>query len=234
MTGPLSSRNSNSGDHRRPPDCGCGPPTSILDCLVKMRYAADMARPKSFDEDAVLDQAVQLFLERGYDGTSLADLEAHLGLGRQSLYNTFGDKQALFLKALDRYRRDAVQAAVAMLNAPDAGLHAIRAFFQGSVESLTAPGPRCGCLVANTILERGSEDPDALLRCNHARDVLERSFRRALARAKSDGDLASDLDIDAAATMLVIQNYGLIVLAKTGATAGELHAAVEVLLKELK
>src|SRR2546430_2740480 len=48
-----------------------------------------MPRPKSFDEDAVLDQAVNLFWERGYEGTSLADLETHLGLGRQSLYNTF-------------------------------------------------------------------------------------------------------------------------------------------------
>ena len=64
-----------------------------------------MPRPKSFDEDAVLDQAVELFWDRGYEGTSLADLEAHLGLGRQSLYNAFGDKHTLFLKALDRYRR---------------------------------------------------------------------------------------------------------------------------------
>ena len=78
-----------------------------------------MARPKSFDEEAVLDQAVQLFWERGYEGTSLADLEAHLGLGRQSLYNSFGDKHALFLKALDRYRRDIGGAALAQLNAPD-------------------------------------------------------------------------------------------------------------------
>lgn len=193
-----------------------------------------MPRPKSFDEDTVLDQAVQLFWQRGYDGTSLADLEAHLGLGRQSLYNTFGDKQALFLKALDRYRRDAGEAALARLNAPDAGLDAVRAFFRWSVDTLTAPGPRRGCLVANTILERGSEDPDAMLRCNQSRDALERAFRRALARAKAQGAVASDLDVEATATLLVSQNYGLIVLAKTGALARELHASMEALLTGLK
>lgn len=193
-----------------------------------------MPRPKSFDENAVLDQAVELFWERGYEGTSLADLESHLGLGRQSLYNTFGDKQALFLKALDRYRHDVGEAALAKLNAPGAGLDAIRAFFEWSVEMLTAPGPRRGCFVANTITERGSQDTDVLLRCNHARDALERAFRRALTRAKTQGEIASDLDVDATATLLVTQNYGLNVLAKTGTTRGELRAAVEVLLAGLK
>ena len=121
-----------------------------------------MPRPKSFDEDVVLDQAVQLFWARGYEGTSLADLETHLGLGRQSLYNTFGDKQSLFLKVLERYRRNVAEGVLAQLNAPDAGLDAIRAFFKTSVESLTAPGPRRACLVTNTILERGSESLDRL------------------------------------------------------------------------
>jgi len=192
-----------------------------------------MPRSKSFDEDAVLDQAVQLFWERGYEGTSLADLETHLGLGRQSLYNTFGDKQALFLKALERYRRMAAGGALADLNAPGAGLEAIRAFFRGGVESLTAAGNRRTCLVVNTILERGSEDPDALLRCNHARDELERAFRRALAKARASGELSDSIDIEATATLLVVQDYGLNVLAKTGATAEELRAAVEALLAGL-
>ena len=192
-----------------------------------------MPRPKSFDDDAVLDQAVQLFQERGYEGTSVADLETHLGLGRQSLYNAFGDKQTLFLKALERYQRAVAEGALAQLNAPGAGLPAIRAFFKGSVKSLTAPGPRRACLVANTILERGSQDPDSLLRCNHARAELARALRRALAQAKTRGEVARDLDVEATATLLVIQSYGLNVLAKTGATAEELHAAVEVLLAGL-
>ena len=193
-----------------------------------------MARPKSFDEEAVLDQAVQLFWERGYEGTSLADLETHLGLGRQSLYNSFGDKHALFLKALDRYRRDMGQAALAHFDAPDAGLDAIRAFFRWSVESLTAPDARHGCLVTNTISDRGSQDPDAMLRCNHARESLERGFRRALAQAKKRREVSQALDVEATATLLIVQNYGLTVLAKAGATKAQLNAAVEALFAGLK
>ncbi|MFL5492919.1 MAG: TetR/AcrR family transcriptional regulator [Gemmatimonadales bacterium] len=198
-----------------------------------MGYSLPMSRPKSFDQDAVLDAAVNLFWERGYEGTSLADLEAHLGLGRQSLYNTFGDKQTLFLKALERYRRTNGERAVAQLNVPGAGLDAIRGFFKATVDSLTAPGPRRACLLSNTIVERGSEDAEALLRCNQARGALERMFRRALAQAKAQGELPETLDVEAAATLLVVQNYGLGVLAKTGASAGELQAAVEVLLAGL-
>jgi TetR/AcrR family transcriptional repressor of nem operon len=193
-----------------------------------------MPRPKSFDEDAVLDKAVQLFWERGYEGTSLADLEGHLGLGRQSLYNAFGDKQALFHKALERYRRNVADGTLAQLDAPGAGLEGIRAFFLETIENLTAPGERKACLIINTLLERGSQDADALLRCNHSREGLERSFRRALTQAKSSGDLPESVDIEAAATLLVVQSYGLNVLAKTGATAGELRATVEVLLSGLR
>jgi TetR/AcrR family transcriptional regulator, transcriptional repressor for nem operon len=193
-----------------------------------------MPRPKSFDEDAVLDQAVELFRERGYEGTSMADLEAHLGLGRQSLYNSFGDKHALFLKALDRYKQEFGNSIAAKLAAPDAGLEAIRRHFHSAVQSLTSPQGRHGCLLTKTISELGTEDPAALLRCNHGRDSLERSFRQALIRAKERGEVSADLDVDATATLLGIQNYGLNVMATTGATADQLHAAVEALLSGLK
>jgi TetR/AcrR family transcriptional regulator, transcriptional repressor for nem operon len=193
-----------------------------------------MARPKSFDEEAVLDQAIQMFWERGYEGTSLAELETHLGLGRQSLYNTFGDKHALFLKALERYREGPGAAAVAQLVAPGAGLEAIRGFFRSAVETLTGPGPRRGCFLTNTISERAGEDPEALVRCDQARQALERLFRRALTQGQKRGELPKRLDVDSTATLLSIQNYGLNVMAKTGATRPELNAAVEALFAGLK
>jgi TetR/AcrR family transcriptional regulator, transcriptional repressor for nem operon len=192
-----------------------------------------MARPKSFDESAVLDRAVELFRARGYEGTSLADLESHLGLGRQSLYNTFGDKQALFIKVLDRYRRTTGEAMADGLNRPDAGLEAIRNYFRGAVRNLTGENPRKGCLVANTMAERAPADPESLHRCNLTRESLERSFRRALSRAKELGELPAGVNLDATATLLTIQNYGLSALAKTGASAEELDAAMEALLAGL-
>jgi TetR/AcrR family transcriptional repressor of nem operon len=192
-----------------------------------------MPRPKSFDEDAVLEQAVQLFWERGYEGTSLADLEAHLGLGRQSLYNAFGDKHALYLKALDRYRREAGEPQLAGLIAEDAGFETIRAFFRRSVKLLTAPGPRRGCMIANAIAERAAHDPETTVQCTLARDRLERVFRRALGRAKDRGEVSRELDVEATATLLVVQHYGLVMLAKSGASAQVLHASVEALFGAL-
>ncbi len=97
-----------------------------------------------------------------------------------------------------------------------------------------ASAPAHTCLVASTIVERGTQDADSLLQCNLSRAELERSFRRALARAKSRGELVENLDVEATASMLVVQTYGLNVLAKSGATAGELSGAVEALLAGLK
>jgi AcrR family transcriptional regulator len=62
-----------------------------------------MPRPREFDPDLVLDRAVELFWAKGYEGTSISDLEEHLGMGRQSLYGAFGDKHELYVKAMDRY-----------------------------------------------------------------------------------------------------------------------------------
>jgi TetR/AcrR family transcriptional repressor of nem operon len=211
-----------------------GPPLRYLTDRSIMSILAPMPRPKSFDEDAVLAQAVELFRARGYEGTSLADLETHLGLGRQSLYNTFGDKQTLFLKALDHYRRNQGESMVDPLSRPDAGMEAIREFFRTMVRGLTGETPRRGCLVANTITERGSDDAASLRRCNLSREQLARGFRRALGQARDRGELPPHVDVDATATLLVIQNYGLSSLAKTGASLEELEAATEALLAGLE
>lgn len=120
------------------------------------------------------------------------------------------------------------------LSRPDAGLEAIREFFRAATRYLTEENPRRGCLVANTITERGSDDAASMLRCNLSREQLERGFRRALGQARNRGELPPHLDVDATATLLVIQNYGLSALAKTGATLEELEAATEALLAGLE
>jgi TetR/AcrR family transcriptional repressor of nem operon len=195
-------------------------------------YLVRMPRPRSFDEEAVLDRAVQLFRERGFEGTSLADLETRLRVGRQSLYNTFGDKQALYLKALERYREQTGDILLAPLRAPDAGLDAVRRWLEAHVAALTAPGVRAGCLVVNSLVER-PDDPATASRCAEARRGTTAAVRSALERARKRGELGARRDVDALATLLVAHAYGLAVLARAGATAAELRAASEAALAAL-
>ena len=95
-----------------------------------------MARTKAFDEDVVLDRAVELFWDQGYEATSISDLEEHLGVGRQSLYNTFGDKRELFVQALQRYASQNRDKLVAALGEPDAGWKALNGHLHGRTRYL--------------------------------------------------------------------------------------------------
>jgi TetR/AcrR family transcriptional regulator, transcriptional repressor for nem operon len=188
-----------------------------------------MARPKSFDDAAVLDRALQLFRERGFEGTSMSDLEAHLGLGRQSLYNTFGDKRKLYLKALDLYQRQAADEMVALLEAPGAGLDALERWLAANTATVTAPGLPAGCFVVNSIVERPDDAPTAA-RCTRGRECLTAAIRGVLSRAQAKGEIPADRDLEGLVALVVAHVYGLAVLARAGATERELHAASEALM----
>lgn len=192
-----------------------------------------MARPKTFDDDAVLDRALQLFRQRGYEGTSMADLEAHLRLGRQSLYNTFGDKQALYLKALERYQRQTSDTLRSVLDSPEAGLDALRRWLEMNTATLTAPGERAGCFLVNSVVER-PQDTASAARCTGARGELLNLVRATLVRARARGELAAERDVDGLAQLILSHVYGLAVLARAGASALELRAASAALYSILK
>jgi TetR/AcrR family transcriptional repressor of nem operon len=188
-----------------------------------------MARPKSFDDDAVLDRALQLFRQRGFEGTSMSDLEAHLGLGRQSLYNTFGDKRELYLKALDLYQRQANGQMLAMLEAPDAGLDALERWLAANAATVTVPGAPAGCFTVNSIVER-PDDPPTAARCTRGRECLTAAIRAALSRAQAKGEIAAERDLEGLVGLVVAHVYGLAVLARSGATERELSAASGALM----
>lgn len=191
-----------------------------------------MPRPREFDEDGALDSAMLLFWARGYEGTSLSDLETELGVGRQSLYNVFGDKRQLFLAALDRYRRKASEA-LAVLDSGAGGMEAIRAYFHASVEFLAGQGDRRGCFVARSLVDHGREDLDVASRCTNSNQQIQESLKAALRTARDRGEISSDVPIEATATALTAQLSGLSVLARGDATKAELRAAVDALLDRL-
>jgi len=191
-----------------------------------------MPRPREFDRDQALDGAMELFWEKGFEATSVGDLEEALGVGRQSLYNTFGDKRSLFLAALDRYAGMSGAMAVELESA-SGGLQAIRRYFSTVVEFLTPDGPRRGCFLTRSLVDHGESDPDVTGRCDANTGRLQAGMERALRIAVERGEVRPDLPVEATARLLVTQVYGLGVLARGAATQEELGGTVDALLARL-
>src|SRR3984957_8561437 len=111
------------------------------------KTARPVGRPRSFDETGALKKATQVFWSKGYDGVTIDDLVAGMGVGRPSLYAIFGDKRAIFLRALRAYaERKGASAAKALLS-PQSLRHSIASFLSYAVESATERGSARGCLM---------------------------------------------------------------------------------------
>ncbi|MEW2358350.1 TetR family transcriptional regulator [Spirillospora sp. NPDC029432] len=172
-----------------------------------------MARTKEFDPDAVLRRAMDLFRERGCENTSMADLVEHLGIGRASIYATFGGKRDLYLKALARYREITDGAVLESLSRPGPALPAVHALIDGYARESATDGH--GCMVVNTAVELAPRDPDAA-RCVEASwSLLETALTSALTRAQKQGELAAEKDPRALARFLLVLFQGMRVLART-------------------
>ena len=122
-----------------------------------------MSRPRAFDPDAALAAARDAFWQRGYEATSLADLEAATGLSRSSIYQAFGSKRALFDAAVDHYRARLMDPMLQRLEQPDARPDDVRAYLAGLAATFRADGPLAarGCLVVNTMAELADRDDAA-------------------------------------------------------------------------
>ena len=199
----------------------------------KPMFALGMARHREFDVDQALERATELFWTKGYEETSMRELEEGLGVGRQSLYSTFGDKRDLFLASLDRY--SAVQRErLAPLLQPDAGLDAIRTYFADTVKYVTCTEPRRSCMMLNSVVEFGQADPDVARRYEANQQQIAAAFRHALAGAARKGQLPTGADPASLALFLVSQVYGLVILAKGGASSLTLERVVTAALSALE
>ncbi|MEU9126335.1 TetR family transcriptional regulator [Streptomyces sp. NPDC048506] len=183
-----------------------------------------MARTKEFDPDAALQRALELFWERGYEATSLADLVEHLGIARASLYGTFGGKHDLFLKALERYLQLKDSALVEELGRPGPVLPAVRALIERYAEESSADNR--GCMVVNTAVELAGRDIAAARVVERSWTTLETSLHVALARARAQGEIDADKDPRSLARFLVVLFQGMRVMGRAPADPGRVHDAV--------
>lgn len=176
-----------------------------------------MARPRSFDEPAALMAAMELFWEQGYAATSMEQLTRAMGISRQSLYDTFGDKHQLFMAALDAYCAALEKELLEPLKRPGAGLAALHEAGLGIIDFLIRYPKRRACLMANTALELAPHDKPVALKVRAHMANMEAAFRAVLENAKARGEIAPQADCASLARYFTGMAQGLMVLAKSGA-----------------
>ncbi len=189
-----------------------------------------MPRTKGFDPEEALDEAMQLFWRKGYEATSVQELVDQMGINRFSLYDTFGCKHDLFLAALDRYRDEVVTAGLRVLEGPRLGLEAVRRYFAGALDSVTARGGWRGCLMTNSAVEVVPRDRAATARLRAHLERLERAFHRQLESARAAGELTTNRELKDLSRYLTGAAQGLGVLAKARPGRRALQTYVEVVL----
>jgi len=188
-----------------------------------------MVRTKQFDKHAALDQAMELFWERGYHATSIQDLVEHLGVNRQSLYDTFGGKDQLFQAVLERYR-DLQGIPLRRSLERDGPLGEIlREFFDAAIANLMKNDGK-GCLMANTTTELALHDDAIFKVCSGNARQLEAAFSGLLARAQQNGEIDENASVVQLARFLVNTMNGLAVTAKATRDRKTLKDVVEVAL----
>lgn len=156
-----------------------------------------VGRPKGYDRERALDSARDIFWERGYEATSISDLERRTGLNRSSIYQEFGNKRALFDAVLECYADQVIAPLLADLHEPDAGLDALAAFFTrlGQLFRSGADVAARGCLLVNAIAELAATQDSIRPAASAYRDRLRTAFHHTLENAASDGEAdASAID----------------------------------------
>jgi TetR/AcrR family transcriptional repressor of nem operon len=191
-------------------------------------------RTKEFEPGEALDAAMQLFWRNGYAATSIRDLLDGMGIGYGSLYNTFGDKHALFLACLDRFRELRTSWIDEVLEDSGlSGIEGIEEVFRRTVDGLVGFEPRRGCLLANTAVELGPHDAEVAAKISRYVRHTEAVFERAVIRAQEAGEIPADRDPRALARFLVNALHGMRVLARVGTDRAVLEDAVRVALDVL-
>jgi TetR/AcrR family transcriptional regulator, transcriptional repressor for nem operon len=189
-----------------------------------------MARPRQFDEAAVLRAARAAFRAKGYAGTSLQDLMDATGLGKGSLYAAFGDKRGLYLRVLGQYAGQSVTAVHAALEGPEPALAALRAYLLAMARG-SVGGP--SCLLASSTAELAAADADVGTCVGKTFRALDASFVAAVRRAQDEGDVDPAADPEALGGMLLAVARGMEALGHGGASEETLVRTAEAAIGSL-
>jgi AcrR family transcriptional regulator len=187
-------------------------------------------RPRQFEPDKALDAALKVFWERGYEGASLADLTAAMGINKPSLYATFGDKAELFRRVVDRYisRQNLLWQQV--LREPSARL-ALERILNAVADSLTSGQNPRGCLLVQSALTCSEESECVKKELALRRSDSDSMLRARLERAQKEGEIPEGVDVAALSRYFSTILRGMSVEASGGATRQDLQNVIDLSLK---
>lgn len=193
-----------------------------------------MNRARAFDPATALGQVVDLFASKGYSETSMEDIVQATGVSRYGLYGTFGNKRELFEQALEQYAEGMGKRSFLRLLEPGASLDHIHAIFEERIADMAHEEENKGCLFIHTAMELAPQDEELRGVLQRFMKRMSKAFAIGLDSAKGRGEIASDVDVDAAGEMLTSTMFGLAVLGRTGFSKKSLNAIVENTLSSLR
>lgn len=193
-----------------------------------------MARPREFNVDHALDQALQVFWTKGYEASSLRDLIGAMGISKSSFYDTFGSKHELFLTVIDRYNSTVAACGLeAMIQAAPSPKAGIRNLFHGIIETMTRDGEKRGCFLNNCAVEVACSDPQAAGRVATGLARTEETFYCAVRRGQKLGEIGPDKEPRALARYLTGMLNGLLVMGKANPERRALQDVARIALTAL-
>ncbi|GIO34565.1 MULTISPECIES: TetR/AcrR family transcriptional regulator [Paenibacillus] len=192
-----------------------------------------MARNKEFDTTLVLHKAMEVFGHYGYEGTSLQTLLDGLGIARQSLYDTYGTKRDLFIKAVKHYVNEKSSGVVAHLEGGESVKKAIAEIFRTIVSVLQDEERRRECMILHSAIDQIPHDPDIAALFEQDRSCLENAFHEALVRAQNQGEISVGKDLHVLARYLYHARYAMTQAAKLMNDPKELEEIAAVTLSVL-
>lgn len=192
-----------------------------------------MARPREFEESAVLSEAVRVFWEHGFERATVQDIAARTDVRVGSLYAAFGSKRDLYLRIVDHYIATVSRQVVTRLTEAPSGMPAIRTYFAALTDGILGGERRWGCLITNAAIDHAAGDPEVAAKIAAHLGNVEAAFGTALAAARDQGQLPPGTDIPATAAFLTCVVQGLNVLAKTRPDRARVEAIVNAALDPL-
>lgn len=202
------------------PACGAGP-----------RPRRPRGRPLSFDRDAALEKAMHVFWERGYESASIAELTAAMGITPPSLYAAFGDKEGLFLEAIERYALGPGGIGTRAMAAEPTARGAIERLLLDAAEELTRPCHPKGCLMVTSAVTSSLASERVHQALERRRQLALCGIRDRIARGVADGELPADTDVDALTDFYATIYRGMSLRARDGATREGLEATARMAMR---